>query len=208
MALRFPAVAFDLLSALVDSRALFEAVAGDPEHGGRWREAQLRLVARSETYRPFEQIIADAAKEADVALPQAAQLLAQWSELTPYADVTAPLQVLAQSGLRMVIVTNCSQRLAEVAAGRLPVRWHAVVSAEAAGFYKPDIRAYQAGCRAAGHPMSEVLFVPGSAQDLAGAERAGHQTYWVNRRHLPAPPDTQPLAVEPTLRRLPEVLGL
>ncbi len=208
MTAAYRAVTFDLLSALVDSRSLFETVAGDGAAGGRWREAQLRLVAASGNYRPFEQIVTEAAREAGVGAALAGQLLAQWGQIQPYPDSSTVLTRLSGSGLTLLILTNSSQRLAELVAAKLPIRWHAVVSAEAAGAYKPDPRAYAAGCRAAGSAAAEILFVPGSAQDLRGATQAGHPTYWVNRRSLPAPPGVHPIAIEPALDGLPRLLGL
>jgi len=204
---RYRAVTFDLLSALVDSRSLFERVAGDRGVGGRWRDAQLRLATGSGAYRPFEQIVEEAAEEAGVADGLAQRLVARWGDIQPYPDTSA-LTHLAAAGLKLLILTNCAQRLAELVAAKLPIRWHAVVSAEAAGAYKPDPRAYAAGAQAAGLPAGEILFVPGRAQDLAGATRAGHPAYWVNRGQQALPSDLHPLAVEPTLDALPGLVGV
>ncbi|MDP9365698.1 MAG: haloacid dehalogenase, partial [Chloroflexota bacterium] len=64
------AVCFDLLTALFDSWALWEAVAGEagaPGRGRRWREIALRLVTNSGDYRPYEGLVAAAAVEAGLA---------------------------------------------------------------------------------------------------------------------------------------------
>ncbi len=208
MAPRFRAVTFDLLTALLDSWSLWGEVAGDAELGSRWREAQLRLVARSGAYRPFETIVAEAAQEVGIQEDCVQQLLDRWDELRPHPDVAAVLSRLRQADLKLLVLTNCSQRLAQIAARNVPVRWDTVISAEQAGYYKPDPTAYEAGCRAAGERPDQILFVPGSPTDLVGAEKAGHRAYWVNRRGVPLPSGTHPLAVEPTLEALPRVLGL
>ena len=208
MGLRFRAVTFDLLTALLDSWSLWDEVAGNTGAGSRWREAQLRLVAGSGPYRPFEQIVAEAAREVGIEQAMVKRLLDRWSELKPYADVSPVLKRLREADLKMLILTNCSHRLAQLAAANLLVGWDGVVSAEQAGFYKPHPGAYEAGQRAAGHPAAEVLFVPGSPTDLTGAEKAGHGTYWVNRRQVPLPLGTYPIAIERTLDALPKVIGL
>ena len=105
------------------------------------------------------------------------------------------------------LVTNCSQRLAELAAAHVGVPWDAVVSAEAAGWYKPDPRPYQAGCRALGVEPGAALFVAGSPHDVPGAAGAGLPVLWVNRRGLPAPAGAHPIATVPTLDGLVEYLG-
>ncbi len=47
------AVAFDLLTALIDSWSLWIAVAGDQALGRAWRGASLRMVTAAAYYRPY-----------------------------------------------------------------------------------------------------------------------------------------------------------
>lgn len=202
---RYRAVCLDLLTALLDSWSLWESVAGDAGLGRRWREASLRLVTQSGAYRPYEPVVSEAAREAGLPEERAAELLRRWPELEPYPDVAPALRPLA-GRLPLVVVTNTSQRLAVVAAARIGVPFTAIVSAETAGVYKPDPRAYQAGAEAAGGRPEEILFVAGSAHDVTGAGGAGHPVYWVNRRGLPVPEGGAPLAVEASLERLGVVL--
>jgi 2-haloacid dehalogenase len=203
--MRFRAVCFDLLTALVDSWSLWAEVAGAPDLGRRWRLASLRLVTGSGAYRPYEDVVREAADEVGLPRSAAQALMERWGELAPYPDVEPALVRLQRAGVALVIVTNTSQRLAEVAARRAWPRWRAVISAEAAGWYKPAPQAYRAGWEASGQSPDAVLFCAGSAHDVAGAGAAGLATYWVNRERLPAgePP---PLADEPTLERLPAVV--
>ena len=80
------------------------------------------------------------------------------------------------------------------------------MSAERAGAYKMDPRAYQAALRALRLPADRVLFVAGSAHDVPGASRVGMKVYWSNRQRLAVPPGSpSPLADEPDLRRLPDL---
>jgi hypothetical protein len=60
------AICFDLLSALLDSWTLWEAVAADAGRAGwgrRWRETALRLVTASGDYRPYREFIVTAARD-------------------------------------------------------------------------------------------------------------------------------------------------
>jgi 2-haloalkanoic acid dehalogenase type II len=109
---------------------------------------------------------------------------------------------------RLAIVTNCSQRLAEMAAAGTGGDFDAIISAERAGYYKTDPRAYLAGAKALGLQPAEILFVAGSAHDVPGAAEAGMKVYWSNRQGLPVPPGApMPLVNAPDLNALPELLS-
>jgi 2-haloalkanoic acid dehalogenase type II len=200
---RFEAVAFDLLTALIDSWSLFARVTGSDEVGRAWRLASLRRVTAQGDYRSYEDILLDAAGEAGVSRAKRDELLWRWGELRPWPEVPDVLGRLA--GRRLALVTNCSQRLADIAAGVTGGRFDVVMSAERAGAYKTDPRAYRAALDALRLPPDRVLFVAGSAHDVPGASAVGMKVYWSNRQRLPVPPGSPaPLADEPDLRRLPE----
>lgn len=63
---KFKAVAFDLLTALINSWAFWMEAAGDDEIGRRWRWASLRFVTAAGAYRPYEDIVREAADETGV----------------------------------------------------------------------------------------------------------------------------------------------
>lgn len=77
----YRAVAFDLLTALLDSWTLWNEVAGDEEAGLRWRREYLRLTYGTGPYRPYEAIVAAAAASVGLAPALAATLAARWDEL-------------------------------------------------------------------------------------------------------------------------------
>jgi 2-haloacid dehalogenase len=58
---RFDAIAFDLLTALVDSWSLWARAAGDEARGRAWRTAALGLMTAQGDYRPYEAIVGEAA---------------------------------------------------------------------------------------------------------------------------------------------------
>jgi 2-haloalkanoic acid dehalogenase type II len=198
------AVAFDLLTALIDSWTLWARVAGDEQLGHGWRRASLRQVTSAGDYRPYEEIVREAAAEVGLPAARAAELLARWGELRPWPEAPDVLAQLRRR--RLAILTNCSQRLAELAAAATGGRFELVMSAERAGAYKTDPRAYRAALAALGLPPGRVLFVAGSAHDVPGAGALGMPVYWSNRQRLPLPPGPPPLVDAPDLSELPALL--
>jgi 2-haloacid dehalogenase len=190
---RFRAIIFDLLTALLDSWTLWGDIAGDDELGARWRRRSLELIYASGAYRPYREIVAEAADEGF-----ADELLRRWDELEPWPEAPAVLRDLA-SDHRIAVVTNTSHDLARRAARTLGVRIDVLVSAEAAGFYKPRPEPYRAAIDAVGEP---ALFVAGSAGDVPGAGGVGLPVIWHNRVGAPAA-GGEPLAVIETLDPLP-----
>ncbi len=207
---RFRAILFDLLTALIDSWSLWIEVAGDHGLGRAWRRESLRRVTSAGSYRPYEDIVVEAAAAVGVSSRQAQELLKRWSAgaLQPWPETTRVLSELTAAGWTTAVVTNCSQRLAEAAAATTGHTFEAIVSAERAGVYKTDPRAYRAGLAAVGDPNpADVLFVAGSAHDVPGAGAVGMSVYWSNR-FADAVPAGAPMPVlnEPNLLALPTFL--
>ncbi|HZB91156.1 MAG TPA: HAD-IA family hydrolase [Stellaceae bacterium] len=203
---KFQAIAFDLLTALVDSWTLWTSVAGADELGRRWRATSLRIVTSTGVYQPYEETVRRAAAEVGLAPARADDLLARWSEIKPWPETPEILRRLR--GHRLAIVTNCSQRLAEIAAAATGGSFEVIMSAERAGYYKTDPRAYLAGAKALGLAPADILFVAGSAHDVPGAGGAGMKVYWTNRQGLPVPAGApMPLVNAPDLNALPQLLS-
>jgi 2-haloacid dehalogenase len=192
----FPrAVLFDLLTALLDSWTIWNAAAGSPAMGKAWRAEYLRLTYGCGAYVPYEQLVREAART--VGLPDAAAvaLEARWPELAPWSGVPAALEAL-QARTKLAVVTNCSRRLGLLAAARLNVRWDCVMTAEEAGYYKPDPRPYRLALARLGVPATEAAFVAGSGYDLFGTAAVGLRTYWHNRAGLERPGGAPPTDFE------------
>ena len=200
--MRYAAVGFDLLTALLDSWSLFANVAGGRELGMRWHAASQSLL-RGRPYRPFEDIVREAAGTVGIDPTKADELLRRWGEALPWPDVPEVLSHL--NSYTRFIVTNCSERLGALAAARAG-KFDLVMTAQRAGAYKPDPRPYRAALDALTLHRKRVLFVAGSAHDVGGASRAGMDVYWANRGRVPAPSDATPMREEEDLRGLIEVL--
>jgi len=192
----FPrAVLFDLLTALLDSWTLWDAAAGSEEAGRAWRAEYLKLTYSCGAYVSYEQLVRDAARSTAIAASAPDYLEAHWSELTPWSGAQEVLDAL-QGRCKLGVVTNCSQRLGLLAAARLHTRWDVVVTAEEAGFYKPDPRPYEMALIRLGVQAADTVFVAGSAFDLVGTAKVGLRTYWHNHVGLTRPEGAPPPAVE------------
>ncbi len=173
---------------------MWNRVAGGEDAGRRWRAAYLELTYGCGAYRPYETLVAEAACNTGLSPQLADRLLSAWDEIETWPEAPRVLSDLAQTH-RLGIVTNCSERLGRAAAERVGVRFEVVVTAERAGFYKPDPAPYRLAVSELQLDASEVLFVAGSGFDLVGTARVGLDTYWHNRVGL-----ARPAAAPPPLR--------
>lgn len=193
MKLAYDAVLFDLLTGLIDSWTLWDGIAGGVEDGRRWRARYLEITYGCGAYRPYEDLVLEAARDAGLPDRAAHDLSRRWGELPPWPDARGVLMALKHS-MKIGVVTNCSDALGRQAAGLMQVPFDAVVTAEGAGAYKPQPVTYAAALKAMGTEPARTLFVAGSPRDVAGAMAAGMPVVWHNKAGLPNPsPDHQPM---------------
>jgi 2-haloacid dehalogenase len=205
---RYDGVLFDLLTGLLDSWTLWDSVAGSDDAGRRWRAEYLRITYRTGGYRPYEDLVAEAAEATGLTRRLATTLGERYGELRPWPGVRETLRRLAALSFPLGIVTNCSERLGRVAVACVGVEFASVVTAERAGFYKPDPRPYRLALAELGVAPERCLFVAGSAFDLVGTAKVGLPTYWHDRIGMAALPDAPaPLAHERSLAPLLGILG-
>src|ERR1700722_4865844 len=138
----FKAVIFDLLTALLDSWSAWDAACGDEISGRRWRGRYLELTYGQGIYRPYEELVAEAARDTGMPSSAAGALLDGWDGLMPWPEVPAVLARLRAGGLRLGVTTNCSIELGRRAAARCGIDFDVVLTAEEVGFYKPRPEAY------------------------------------------------------------------
>lgn len=199
---RYDAIGFDLLTALLHTWPLWHRVAGSEERGERWHAASQALL-RGRPYSPFEDNLRESAVAAGLPAGRAEELIRRWGEFEPWPDTPAVLAALPP--VRTFIVTNCSVDLG-LRAARVAGVFDLVMTAEEAGAYKPDPRAYTAALDALALVPQRVLFVAGSAHDVGGASRLGMDVYWANRGGVAPPADATALREAPDLRGLAELL--
>jgi len=198
---KYDAVVFDLLTALIDSWSLWNAVAGSEADGLKWRRRYLEITYGCGAYRPYETLVREAAR--DVGLPEGLgdELERRWPELQTWPEAPG---VLKQLGLPLAVATNCSNRLGRLAADRVGVPFAVIETAESVGFYKPRPEVYRAVLQRLGAAPGRTLFVAGSASDVPGAKAVGMAVYWQNRIGLAPRGDAKTDHLERTLERLPE----
>lgn len=180
MSHKFDAVCFDLLSALLNSWSLWDELAGDSTLGREWRIHYLEAARNTERYEPYIQLIGESAKAVGIAKAQADKLADRWNELTPWPEAKAIVAEIA-SATKVGVITNCSETMGVAAANTLGVHFDVVVTAERAGFYKPDLRTYEKAIEEIGEAPARILYVAGSPYDVSGAAATGMPVYWHNR---------------------------
>src|SRR5258708_28376815 len=147
--MKYDAVVFDLLTALLDAWNLCNAGAGSPDDGMKWRRRYLEITYGCGAYRPYETLVREAAR--GVGLPErlGEELERRWAELAPWPEA---LGVLAKIPVPLAVATNCSIRLGRQAADRVGVSFKVVATPESVGFYKPRPEPYLAVLAALGTP--------------------------------------------------------
>jgi 2-haloacid dehalogenase len=118
-----------------------------------------------------------------------AHVLGGFAELHCHPEVAVGINALSALGLRLVTLTNgatsVAQRLLNDAG--LIDAFELLLSAEQAGFWKPDPRAYAYAMSRCGIPAAEAMLVTVHPWDVDGARRAGLSAAWVNRAGLDYP---------------------
>ncbi|EXM12979.1 hypothetical protein V3481_010942 [Fusarium oxysporum f. sp. vasinfectum] len=165
------AIVFDLLTGLLNSWDLWDASTPSKTHedGGRWRQRYLEITFGAGSYKPYEDLVRQAA--AEVGLPASAPeaLLKNWSSIKAWEEVPSVLQALKAQGYRVGVITNCSKHPGYIAIHGVeeqasvgfetPFTFDAAVTAEESGFYKPVKEAYHAILPKLGVEAEDILFV-------------------------------------------------
>ena len=171
-------VLFDLLMAVMNSLAVWTTAAGNERQAFAWRDAVTRKIVTASRYVPYEEQVVAAAVDRGLPPKAASELFERWRGMEPWPDTAA----ISRLRLPYGFVTNSSKRLARLTAARARLAPRFVLSAEEAGWYKPDPRIYLEACRRLGSPPASTLFVAGSAYDAEGARAAGLNAVLVARR--------------------------
>ena len=179
----YDGVLFDLFSGLLDSQPAYNEVAGGAALGSRWRSEHSRLCYSAGDYRPHDELVAEAAERIGLSPDRAPALVARLCELRPWPEAPAVLAQL-RATVKIGVATNCSEEVGRRAATQVGVSFDVVATAEVAGAYKPRPEPYQLALEALDVRPARTLFVAGSPDDIAGADRVGMPVYWHNRRGL------------------------
>ncbi|MEV4570910.1 HAD family hydrolase [Nonomuraea sp. NPDC049419] len=192
-------VTFDCYGTLIDwrhgIRTGAELVA--PGQGERLLEAYTRHEPEVQTTKPvlrYRDVLAETLRRAcaqekvDLAPDDASILGETIPYWPPFPDVAAGLAELRAAGWRLALLTNCDRDLVAGALRRLPVPFEAVVTAEEAGAYKPELAHFEV-FRSAYEPEAWVHVAQSYFHDQVPAHRLGLPRVWINRLgHEPEDP--------------------
>ena len=162
---KYQAVMIDLLTALLNSWSLWSKVAGSDQAGLKWRKRYLTLTYQAGPYRPYEDIIKEAAKDVGMPYERANELIRRWGEVEPWPETKRVLRELIEK-VPVAVVTNSSIALAEVAVSCTGISIPIVITAEKAGYYKPNPQPYQMALERLRCKAKHVIFVAGSPSDV------------------------------------------
>jgi 2-haloacid dehalogenase len=194
-------VLLDLLMGVMNSLETWTAAAGDSARGLEWRDTVMARMVAAGAYTSYERLLADAASELNLDPSAPMDLVDRWADMDPWPDAAAIRRLPVPYGF----VTNCSSRLARVAADRSALAPAFVLSAEEAGWFKPDARVYLEACRRLGTAPGRTAFIAGSPYDATGASAAGLPT-WLVRRRADHPASVESVSVAVSLDEVVESL--
>ena len=150
--------------------------------------ADLEAAAEAGPYRRYREIVADGMRglaahygvEADaIEVADFADSVGDWP---PFPDSAAALARLHER-FSLGVITNCDDDLFARSAARLETTFEWVVTAQAAGSYKPDARNFEVALERIGLPPERILHVAQSLyHDHVTARRLGLATVWIDRR--------------------------
>jgi len=194
---RIEAVVFDVLGTLVDEPSGLQAAIAEvvPDCTPvaplitvwqRHVEEQQSLMSRGDrAYADSDiidaeaaRLVADRASVTDQAvidrLATAEQRLPAWSDSVSGLERLAPR-------LPVVGLSNAGSNTLRRLSAHAGLRWHQLVSGEAARAYKPSPAVYRLAVDAVGCPPDRLLMVAAHAWDLRGAQAIGMRTAYIRR---------------------------
>ncbi|WP_246986062.1 haloacid dehalogenase type II [Halorientalis marina] len=221
---RVTTVTFDSYSTLVDVDAAEKALADrvdDPEPVSRlWRSRSLAytFVANAiDAYQPFYEMNRDALQYAldahgvDVSTEERDEILAVYHELDVFDDVRDGIERLREGGYDCYVVSNGNPAMLDSMVDHADIGdiIEDTISADEVETFKPDAEIYRHAAARTGTPIDEIVHVTAGWFDVVGAQHAGMQAAWVDRKASPWEPfGPEPDLTVETFYDLAEELGV
>ncbi len=191
------AVLFDVNETLFSLEPLgpaFAEVGLDPAAVPLWFARLLRdgfALAAMGDHRPFSELAADSLQGINPQLADEAvgRVLAAFRTMPPHPDVEPALQLLHESGVPALTLTNSSVEAVQgllVGAG-LDGYIRENLSADTVGRWKPAPEPYRHAAEHLGVEPQRLVLVAAHPWDCAGAQAAGLRSAWINRASVPWP---------------------
>ncbi|WP_336360236.1 haloacid dehalogenase type II [Haladaptatus sp. ZSTT2] len=199
-AARVTTVTFDSYSTIVDVDAAEQALAdrvSDPEPVSKlWRARSIEytMVANFvDAYQPFYEMNRDALQYAldahgvDMSTDERDEILAVYHELDVFDDVRDGIQRLRDGGYDCYVVSNGNPEMlaSMVSHADIGDLLSDTISAHEVKTFKPDAEIYRHAAGRTGTPIKEIAHVSAGWFDVMGAQHAGMQGVWVDRKGTP-----------------------
>jgi 2-haloacid dehalogenase len=205
------AVAFDAMGTLFDLSGLEPrlAEAGAPAGALETWFARLLHAAAAltlmEKFEPFADIaettLRSVLAQNGADSGRACDVVEGLAELDAYPEAPAALELLAEKGVRAIVLTNGSAENTKKLLARSSLERHveAVVTTEEVRVYKPHPAIYRRALEVLELAGDEVTLVAAHGWDVAGAESAGLGAVWIDRQERVWPLPTAAAASAPDL---------
>jgi 2-haloacid dehalogenase len=220
---RVTAVTFDSYSTLVDvdaaERALAERVESPEPVSKLWRARSLEytfVANQIDAYQPFYEMNRDALQHAldvhvaDVSEEERDEILAVYHELDVFDDVRDGIERLREGGYDPYVVSNGNPEMLDSMVEHADIGdlLEDVISADEIQTFKPDAEIYRHAAARAGTPIDEIAHVTAGWFDVMGAEHAGMQGVWIDRKGSTWEPfDGEPALSVESFHELADELG-
>lgn len=198
---RVETITFDSFTTIVDVwsstiEKLSEYV-DDPESVAklwRFRAVDYRMVGTfTDSYETYTQTTRDALEyslashDVDLDQEQIDELASVFYDLEVFDDVRPSLERLSDLGYDLYIVSNGDPNILDsmVSKANIDDLVEDTISADEIKTYKPDSAIYEHTSERTGTPIENILHVATPWYDIYGADNAGMQTTWVNRKDRP-----------------------
>jgi len=221
---RIRTITFDSYSTIVDVDAAESALADrvdDPEPVSKlWRARSLEytFVANEiDAYQPFYEMNRDAlqhaldAHDVDLSTAERDEILAVYHELDVFDDVREGIARLREGGYDCYVVSNGNPEMLASMVEHADIDDLLVdtISADEVKTFKPSPELYRHAAARTGTPIDEIAHVTAAWFDVMGAQHAGMQGVWADRKASPWEPfDGDPDLTVESLFELADALGV
>ncbi|MEF8785498.1 MAG: haloacid dehalogenase type II [Haloarculaceae archaeon] len=213
---------FDSYSTLVDVDAAEKALAArvdDPEPVSKlWRSRSIEYTLVSnhiDAYQTFYEMNRDAltyaldAHSVDLPEEEREEILSVYHELDVFDDVREGMKRLREAGYDLYVVSNGNPEMLDSMVDHAEIGGllEDTISADEVETFKPDAKIYRHAAARTGTPIEEMAHAAALWFDVQGAQHAGMQGIWMNRKDTPWEPfDGEPSLTVETIHDIADEL--
>lgn len=160
----------------------------------RYRAVDYRMVSTfTGNYETYTETTRDAleyslaAHDVELSPEQIDELGSVFYDLEVFDDVRASMERLSDLGYDLYVVSNGDPNILQSLVSKADIEdlIEDSISADEIESYKPDSRIYEHTSDRVGTPVENIAHVATPWYDIYGADNAGMQTVWVNRKNEP-----------------------